>query len=51
MAIRFASELDQNIAAVTKSARLIVVTHHVPHPACLPEADPRRGEHSVRLAG
>jgi 3',5'-cyclic AMP phosphodiesterase CpdA len=50
LATRFASELEQNIAAVEKNARLIVVTHHVPHHACLPEGDPQRGEHSVRVA-
>ena len=50
LATRFASELEQNIAAVDGNARLIVVTHHVPHPGCLPEGDPRNGEHSVRIA-
>jgi hypothetical protein len=50
LATRFASDLELHMAAVDKSARLIVVTHHVPHPACLPEGDPRRGEHSVRIA-
>ena len=45
-----ASELERNIVLVDKNARLIVVTHHVPHPACLPEGDPRCGEHSVRIA-
>ena len=50
LATRFASELEHNIAAVEASVRLIVVTHHVPHPGCLPQGDPRNGEHSVRIA-
>lgn len=50
LARRFATELENDIAAAGESARLIVVTHHVPHPACLLETHSRRGEHSARLA-
>lgn len=50
LAARLADELDQNIRAVEGNARIIVVTHHVPHPACLPEGDPRQAEHSTRIA-
>jgi 3',5'-cyclic AMP phosphodiesterase CpdA len=50
LALRFGIELENDIATARDGARLIVVTHHVPHPACLPEQHPRRGEHSARLA-
>jgi 3',5'-cyclic AMP phosphodiesterase CpdA len=51
LATRLANELERHIDAAPKAARLIVVTHHVPHPECLPpEGDARRAEHSVRIA-
>jgi 3',5'-cyclic AMP phosphodiesterase CpdA len=50
LAKRLAAELDRHIASVPNDARLIVVTHHVPHPACLLDGDPRKAEHSVRIA-
>lgn len=50
LALRFASELENHIASAGDCTRLIVVTHHVPHPACLRETHSRRGEHSARLA-
>jgi predicted phosphohydrolase len=50
LARQFANELEESIRATEKSTSLIVVTHHVPHPACLPVGDPRQGEHSVHTA-
>jgi len=50
LARRLAAELEEQIAGVKESARLIVVTHHVPHPACLPQGDARSAEHSAFVA-
>jgi 3',5'-cyclic AMP phosphodiesterase CpdA len=50
LAMRLANDLERDIAATDPSARLIVVTHHVPHVECLLEMDPRLSEHSARIA-
>jgi 3',5'-cyclic AMP phosphodiesterase CpdA len=50
LAKRFANELDAQIASVPDGARLVVVTHHVPHVACLPEGSSRRAEYSALIA-
>jgi len=50
VALRLAEDLDACIAATDPSSRLIVVTHHVPHLACLPEGTRRTSEHSTHVA-
>jgi 3',5'-cyclic AMP phosphodiesterase CpdA len=50
LAKRLAVDLDRQIVSVPPAAKVILVTHHVPHPSCLPDGDPRRAEHSTRIA-
>jgi len=49
LAARFAQELEQSILT-SGAEQLIVVTHHVPHPDCLPEGGKRQAKHSTLLA-
>lgn len=50
LAQRLAMELEQSILAVPSELKIGVVTHHVPHPDCLPPGDPRQGETSTFMA-
>lgn len=50
LAARFAADLEQAISDAPAASRLIVVTHHVPYPACLPRPNADRGDHSARIA-
>ena len=49
LAVELADDLQESITRTDK-ARLIVVTHHVPHPDCLPPGDARQAEHNLHIA-
>lgn len=44
LAHAFALKLEEELLGLPATHRAVVVTHHVPHAACLPEGDPRDGE-------